>query len=304
MSSVLVVGSVAYDTVETATDRQDDLLGGSATYFGAAASFFAPVQVVAVVGEDFHDEELNFLRQRQVDFSGLQRQAGKTFRWGGRYSADFLQRQTLYTHLNVFEQFKPEIPAALQQTRYVFLANIGPELQLDVLAQMQHPRFVAMDTMNYWINHTPKLVRQVLARVDGLIINDEEARMLTGEANLICAMRQICRLGPRVLVVKKGEHGAILLLNDDFFYLPAFPVENLVDPTGAGDTFAGGFMGYLAQADQLDELIFRNALVFASAVGSLCVEGFGLSRLQTATKSEVFQRYRTFQKLTHFELTE
>jgi len=304
MSSVLVVGSVAYDTVETARSRKDDLLGGSATYFSTAASFFAPVHVVAVVGEDFRDEELQFLRSRQVDFSGLQRQAGQTFRWGGRYSADFLQRETLYTHLNVFEQFKPEIPATLQATPYVFLANIGPELQLNVLSQMQRPRFVAMDTMNFWIARTPVTVRQVLSQVDGLIINDEEARMLTTEPNLIRAMRLIRRLGPRVLVVKKGEHGAILLLDDDFFYLPAYPVENLVDPTGAGDAFAGGFMGYLAQADKIDELTFRNALVFASAVGSLCVEGFGVSRLQAATREEVLQRYHTFQKLTHFELTE
>lgn len=301
MSSVLVVGSVAYDSVETIHGKREEMLGGSATFFSTAASFFAPVHVVAVVGDDFKNDDLNFLADRQVDFSGLQKQSGKTFRWGGVYSDDFSTRKTLFTHLNVFEQFEPRIPAQLRKTPFVFLANIGPDLQLNVLSQMEKPKFVALDTMNFWIDGDPETLRRVLGRVDGLIINDEEAKMLTEENNLIRAMRKIVALGPKILIVKKGEHGAVLFFQEKFFYLPAFPVENLVDPTGAGDTFAGGFMGFLTAENNLSHNTLRNAVVLGSALASFNVEGFGVDRLKEIGKEDVFDRYEKFRELTHFE---
>ncbi len=304
MDSVLVVGSVAYDAIETPKSKVDCILGGSAMYFSSAASFFSPVQVVAVVGEDFKDDDLDFLNARQVDFSGLQRAKGKTFQWGGKYSSDFSNRETTYTHLNVFETFDPQIPETLRKTPLVFLANIGPDLQLNVLSQMERPKFVALDTMNYWIDRTPDSLIEVLGKVDSLIINDEEAKQLTGENQLISAMKAIQKMGPNVLIVKKGEHGVTMLMEEEFFFLPAYPVEELVDPTGAGDTFAGGFMGYLAYSNQLSKLTFRNAVVFGSALASFCVEGIGPSKLKTITRDDVFQRYRKFQQLTHFEFTE
>lgn len=302
MGSVLVVGSVAYDDVETAAGKSENQLGGSATFFSIAASFFAPVHVVAVVGDDFRQEDLDFLRKRQVDFRGLQQVSGKTFRWGGRYSADFSERETLYTHLNVFEQFNPVIPEELQETPFVFLANIGPELQLHVLDQMKKPRFVAMDTMNFWIERSYYVVREVIARADGLIINDEEAKLITGQRNLIRAMREIKEWGPKVLIVKKGEHGAALLLDDGFFYLPAYPVEQIADPTGAGDTFAGGFMGYLAAAEDPVSAVFRTATVFGSALASFNVEGFGVEKLKGLSRKDVAARAREFQRMTEFSL--
>ena len=301
MSSVLVVGSVAYDSVETIRGKRDDMLGGSATFFSRAASFFAPVRVVAVVGDDFNDDDLNFLANSQVDFSGLQKQPGKTFRWGGVYADDFSTRKTLFTHLNVFEQFKPHIPAQLRRTPYVFLANIGPDLQLNVLSQMEKPKFVALDTMNFWIDRNPEILHKVLGRVNGLIINDEEAKMLTGENNLIIAMRKIVAMGPEVLIVKKGEHGAVLLYQGEYFYLPAFPVEDLTDPTGAGDTFAGGFMGYLAAENNLSHKTLRNAVVLGSALASFTVTGFGVDRLKEIGREDVFDRYEKFRELTYFE---
>jgi sugar/nucleoside kinase (ribokinase family) len=302
MDSVLVVGSVAYDSVETASEKHDDMLGGSAIFFSTSASFFSPVHVVAVVGDDFQMNELNFLKNRQVNFDGLQRESGKTFRWGGRYSDDFFMRKTLFTHLNVFEHFEPKIPEDLQKTPFVFLANIGPELQLNVLSQMDHPKFVALDTMNFWIEGTLESLLQVLKKVTCLIINDEEARMLSKENNLISAIQKIQDLGPNIIIVKKGEHGAMLCVEKRFFYLPAYPVENLVDPTGAGDTFAGGFMGYLASKNRVDDQTLRNAIVFGSALASFNVEGFGLASLKHVSQDEILDRYRNFQKLTQFEL--
>ncbi|HDL18042.1 MAG TPA: sugar kinase [Bacteroidetes bacterium] len=284
--------------------KRDEMLGGSATFFSTAASFFAPVHVVAVVGDDFDDNDLEFLANRQVDFSGLQKQPGKTFRWGGIYSDDFSNRKTIFTHLNVFEKFQPHIPAQLRQTPYVFLANIGPDLQLNVLSQMGKPKFVALDTMNFWIDRDPETLRQVLARVDGLIINDEEAKMLTGENNQILAMQKIEAMGPKVLIVKKGEHGAVLYYRRKYFYLPAFPVENLIDPTGAGDTFAGGFMGYLAAENELNHDTLRNAVVLGSALASFNVAGFGVDRLKEIGREEIFARYEKFQELTRFEFLE
>ena len=302
MNSVLVVGSVAYDSVETASEKRNEMLGGSATFFSTAASFFSPVHVVAVVGDDFRQDDLQFLSERQVNFDGLQHQKGKTFRWGGRYSEDFLNRETLFTHLNVFEHFNPQIPQKTKNSAYVFLANIGPELQLNVLSQMEKPKFVALDTMNFWIERSYEPLLQVLSKVHCLIINDEEARMLSSEKNLIKAMQKIQNLGPKIVIVKKGEHGAILYTEEGFFYLPAFPVEKLIDPTGAGDTFAGGFMGYLTSKNKLDDFTLRNAVVFGSALASFNVEGFGLSRLKQISSHDVLARYHGFQKLTQFVL--
>ena len=304
MSSLLVVGSVAYDSVETSNGKFDDLLGGSATYFSAAASFFSPVHVVGVIGDDFKQEDLEFFNSRNIDFSGVQKENGKTFRWGGRYSADFSNRETLFTHLNVFEHFDPKIPESLRKTPYVFLANIGPQLQLNVLDQIDQPKFVALDTMNYWIERAVDSLSDVISRVDCLIINDEEAKQLTGKTNLVSAMLQIQKMGPRVIIVKKGEHGVMLRMNDEFFFLPAFPVDKIKDPTGAGDTFAGGYMGYLAYSDHLSKLTHRNAVVFGSVLGSFCVEGMGPEKLKTISRDELFHRYRFFQQLTHFEFVE
>ncbi len=300
MSSVLVVGSVAYDSVETASGKRDNMLGGSATFFSAAASLFAPVHVVAVIGQDFQESELKFLSDRQVDFSGMQKHPGKTFSWGGKYSDDFSSRETLFTHLNVFEHFNPVIPAQMRHTPFVFLANIGPDLQLNVLSQMQKPRFIALDTMNFWINRSPDLVLEVISQVDGLIINDEEAKMLTSDNNLIRAMQKIRKMGPKVLIVKKGEHGAVLNTDGGSFYLPAYPVDNLIDPTGAGDTFAGGFMGYIAHKNNIENTTLRKALVFGSALASYNVEDFGLSKLKKISKDDALNRYKMFQKLTQF----
>lgn len=304
MSSVLVVGSMAYDDIETSIGKADKVLGGSAMYFSAAASFFSPVQVVAVVGDDFNHPDLDFLKTRGVDFNGLQNEPGKTFAWGGKYSDDFTQRETLYTHLNVFEHFKPQVPDSFRKTRFVFLANIGPELQLNVLSQMTGPEFIALDTMNYWIDRTLGQLLDVISRVHCLIINDEEARQLTGEKNLIKAILKIRKMGPKVLIVKKGENGSMMLMDDEFFFLPAFPVEALVDPTGAGDTFAGGFMGYLGYSDHKSKIAIRNAVVFGSSLASYCVEGFGPQRLMDISKDDIFERYRRFQRLTQFEFSE
>lgn len=304
MNSLLVVGSLAYDSIETSNGKYDDELGGSATYFCAAASFFSPVHVVGVIGQDFKDEDLAFFKNRNVDFSGVEQENGKTFRWGGRYSPDFSNRETLFTHLNVFEHFDPKIPESLRKTPFVFLANIGPQLQLNVLDQIDQPKFVALDTMNYWIDRTIESLSDVISRVDGLIINDEEAKQLTDKTNLVSAMLEIQEMGPKVIIVKKGEHGVMMRMNDEFFFLPAFPVDKIEDPTGAGDTFAGGYMGYLAYADHLSKLTHRNAVVFGSALASYCVEGIGPGKLKTISKDDVYSRYRTFQQLTHFEFAE
>lgn len=304
MNSLLVVGSLAYDTVETSNGKFDNLLGGSATYFSAAASFFSPVHVVGVIGDDFKEEDLEFFKKRNVDFSGVEKESGETFRWSGRYSLDFSSRETLFTHLNVFEHFDPKIPESLRKTPFVFLANIGPQLQLNVLNQIDQPKFVALDTMNYWIDRSIDSLEDVISRVDGLIINDEEAKQLTGKTNLVTAMLSLQQMGPKVIIVKKGEHGVMMRMNDEFFFLPAFPVDKIEDPTGAGDTFAGGYMGHLAYSGHLSELAHRNAVVFGSALASYCVEGIGPKKLKSISKDDVYHRYRTFQKLTHFEFTE
>jgi len=298
--SLLVVGSVALDTIETPYGKVTDALGGSAIYFSAAASLFAPVRMVGVVGEDFDLEQLKFLEERGVDIQGLEVKKGKTFRWWGRYHQDLNIRETLDTQLNVFQDFKPTIPRAYRDSQYVFLANIDPVLQLNVLEQISKPRLVAMDTMNYWIKNKPSQLRRTIRAVDVLIVNDSEARELAEEPNLIKASRAINKMGPEVVIVKKGEHGALMISKNSYFSAPAYPLEDIQDPTGAGDTFAGGFLGYLASTGDISEAGLRRAIVHGSVLASFCVEKFSLDRLKEVTLREVEGRYLEFRKIVKF----
>jgi sugar/nucleoside kinase (ribokinase family) len=298
--SVLVVGSVALDDIEAPAGSAKSVLGGAASYFGVAASWFTPVRVVAVVGDDFPQEHVDFLASRGLDLTGLQRVAGRTFRWGGRYHESLNQRDTLFTELGVFEHFKPEIPAAWRDSDWVFLANIQPTLQRGVLEQVRSPRFSAMDTMNFWIEGARPELEKTLAKVGGLVINDEEARLLTRESNLVRAAQAIQALGPRVVIVKRGEHGALLFDRDGVFSAPAFPLRDVVDPTGAGDSFAGGFIGSLAESGRLDGDALRRAVMHGSVLASFCVENMSLDRFRTLTRAEIDERFEAFRKLTRF----
>lgn len=277
------------------------MVGGAATFFSVAASFFTDVRMVAVVGEDFADEQMQVFGGRRIDLTGLQRVPGETFRWKGEYNFDLNSRETIYTHLNVFDQFRPVLPESYRPTPFVFLANIHPALQLEVLDQVQAPRFVAADTMNFWIDGTPDDLRAVLGRVDALVINDEEARQLSGEANLVKAARVIRNMGPRLLIIKRGEYGVLMTRDEGFFAAPAMPLEDVSDPTGAGDTFAGGFMGYLASAGEITDAAVSRAIIAGSAMASFAVEDFGLDRLLRLTQDEVRGRFDAFKRLTHFE---
>lgn len=297
---IVVVGTVAFDTVETPFGRGDNVLGGSATYFATSASFFTDVSLVAVVGEDFPDEHTRFLQSREIDLQGLQRIPGKTFHWSGSYGYDLNEAKTLDTQLNVLLDFKPELPASYRDTDVLFLANIDPELQLEVLDQVKNPRLVACDSMNFWISSKPAALKEVMKRVDIVVINEGEARMLTGEANLVKAARQIIALGCKRLVVKRGEYGVLMFTADTVFAAPAYPLEEVFDPTGAGDTFAGGFMGYLANTGDLSEDGLRQALVFGSVMASFNVEEFSLNRLKKLEYTEIESRYRQFKQLTSF----
>jgi sugar/nucleoside kinase (ribokinase family) len=299
--SILVVGSVAYDTVETPFGTAERVLGGSASFFAVAASLFAPVRLVAVVGDDFGEKELAAFAGRPIDLEGLERAAGATFHWHGRYSFDLNSRETVRTDLNVFERFQPRIPPAHRRSEHVFLGNIDPSLQASVLDQVERPRLVACDTMNFWIERTPEELRRTLARVDVLLVNDAEARQLSGEWNIVKAARAVRAMGPRTLVMKKGEHGVLMFSDQGSFATPAYPLEEVFDPTGAGDTFAGGFVGYLAAAPVLDEEALRRAVVMGSTLASFCVEAFSLDRLLRLTRAEVDERFRLFKRLTHFE---
>lgn len=301
--SILVVGSVALDSVETPFGKVDDAVGGSATFFSTSASYFAPVRVVAIVGEDYPMQEIAFLKDREVDFAGLQMvKGGKTFRWGGKYSFDLNDRETLYTHLNVFENFRPVLPDRYKDSPYVFLGNIDPDLQWDVLQQVRSPKLVVLDTMNFWISGKPASLRRVLSKVDVFVLNDSEARQLSGQPNLFKAAREIFAMGPRVLVIKKGEHGALLITKEGLFFVPAFPLEEVCDPTGAGDTFAGGFVGYLASVGDLSDVSLRRATVYGSAMASFCVEDFSLRALQKLTPSIIYERCEAFRRLSHFDM--
>ncbi|MGH7370801.1 MAG: PfkB family carbohydrate kinase [Candidatus Methylomirabilales bacterium] len=298
---ILVVGSVALDTVTTPFGDAREVLGGSATYFASSASFFAPVSVVAVVGEDFPMEALEFLRRREVDLTGLERRPGRTFRWRGEYGFALNEAKTLETQLNVFAEFHPRLPEPYREREVVFLANIDPDLQREVLTQVLSPRLVAADTMNFWIQGKPEALRQTLKQVQILIINDAEARMLAQEPNLVRAAKTILGWGPRSLIIKRGEYGALSFSDGGWFAAPALPLENVYDPTGAGDAFAGGFLGFLASTRNFDEANLRRAVIMGSVMASFAVEAFSLQRLQHLTYPEIESRYRQFKQLAHFE---
>ena len=299
--SILVVGSVAYDTVETPFGKAERVLGGSASFFSVAASFFTSVNLVGVVGSDFGDKQLTAFAGRPIDLAGLERAEGLTFHWQGKYSYDLNSRETIRTDLNVFEFFTPKIPAAYKRSRHVFLGNIDPVLQREVLEQVERPRLVACDTMNFWISGKPRELKETLARVDVLLVNDAEARELSGEWNIVKAARAIRALGPRTLVVKKGEHGVLMFSDHGSFAAPAYLLESVFDPTGAGDTFAGGFLGYLAGSENLEEGTLRRAVIMGSTLASFCVEAFSLDRLLALKRDEIDERFRLFKRLTHFE---
>jgi sugar/nucleoside kinase (ribokinase family) len=296
--SIVVVGSVAYDTVETSSGRRDDALGGAATFFSVAARFFAPVSMVGVVGEDFKPEHQRMLTDRGIDVRGLERRDGKTFHWHGRYHADMNKRDTVSLALNVFEGFNPTLLPDQQRCDYLFLANISPELQYRVLSQVQSPKLVAADTMDFWIQNARPHLTRLLERLDLLTVNDDEARMLTGEHNLVKAGRAILQMGPKSVLVKRGEYGVLQFSKEGMFAVPAYPLEDVVDPTGAGDTFAGGMMGFLARQGRLTESILRTAVVYGTVMASYNVENFSMDRLLELTWEEIDHRYRAFIELT------
>ena len=299
--SVLVVGSVALDSVETPFGKADDVLGGSATFFSASASHLTQVSVVGVVGNDYPIAQLDQLKKRGVDFTGLEQADGPSFRWRGRYSHDLNSAETLETHLGVFSHFSPKIPEKLRSSPYVFLANIDPRLQLDVLEQVKSPKLVACDTMNFWIQSRRPELLKLLERVDLVTLNDGEARQLTEKANLVQAAEWILSRGPKHVLIKKGEHGAFMFTRNSIFFAPAFPLESVFDPTGAGDSFAGGFIGYIAKTGDLSEANMRRAVVHGSVMGSFAVEKFSIERLMTVTKAEIDQRVKQLRKLVTFE---
>lgn len=304
--SLVVVGSVAYDGVETPHGRRERMLGGACTYIALAASYFTDVGIVAVVGEDFEPADAAFLEQHGVDLRGLQRAPGKTFFWSGVYSEDMNDRITLCTELNVFANFRPELPAAFRSRPYLFLGNIQPELQRLVQQQMEGPCLVGGDTMNYWIQNEREQLLETLRNWDVLLINDSEARLLSGERNLRRAAEIIRGLGPQVLVIKRGEYGAALFSEDGPFLAPAYPLETVCDPTGAGDSFAGGFFGYLAEqgvdprCGPVDPRHLRRAVIYGSVMGSFCCEQFGVERFRTLTRAQIDERFQEFEKLTRF----
>jgi sugar/nucleoside kinase (ribokinase family) len=302
--SVLIVGSIALDTVKTPVEEHADLLGGSASYAALGASFFTPVKLVGIVGDDFPESEFDFWKSRQIDASGVQRVAGKTFRWSGEYAWDMNTRETRSVALNVFEHFRPELPENYRETDFVLLANIAPALQSHVLDQMKRPRFVVADTMDLWIETTRADLDALLPRVDLLILNDSEARELTKETSLIKAGRTIRQCGPKYVAIKKGEHGALLFGEDQFFSSGAYPLEDIHDPTGAGDTFAGGMAGYLATTSGTPDFAgLRRAVIYGSVLASFNVEAFSLDRLRTLTMDEVKARYDLFRAMSTFEET-
>lgn len=300
--SLVVVGSVAYDGIETPYGKAERLLGGSATYISLAASFFTAVKIVAVVGDDFDAEDRRLLEGRGIDLEGLETVPGKTFYWAGVYSDDLNDRTTLTTDLNVFADFNPKLPDRYRSAPYLFLGNIQPALQAQVRRQMHKPGLVAGDTMNLWIRETPAELAETLREWDVLLVNDSEARMLTGENNLRAAAQKILAMGPHTVIIKRGEYGAVLFQRDGYFITPGFLLESVFDPTGAGDSFAGGFMGYLAGcgSEPHSHAALRRAVIYGSVMGSFCCESFGVQRLASLTRGEIDARYREFQAFTHF----
>ncbi|HWZ53567.1 MAG TPA: PfkB family carbohydrate kinase [Candidatus Acidoferrales bacterium] len=303
--SLLVVGSVAFDGIETPFGKVERTLGGAASYFALAASHFTPVRVVGIVGDDFTDRDKTTLRGRggRIDLEGLEHAPGKSFFWAGRYNQNMNERTTLTTDLNVFANFQPKLPKSYLDTSFIFLGNIQPTLQLSVLQQVKRkPVLVGLDSMNYWIERTGSELRETLKHIHVLVINDDETRQLTGEHNLTRAARDIFKMGPKILVIKRGEHGALLVHRDFLFAAPAYPLDEVHDPTGAGDSFAGGFMGYLAGTGRVNEKSLRRAMIYGSVMGSFACERFGVERLTTLRLSEIKARARRFSKLTSFTL--
>jgi sugar/nucleoside kinase (ribokinase family) len=306
--SILVVGSVAFDDVTSPSGSVKNILGGAATYFSLAASYFTQVRVVAVVGEDFGPEEEKVFHQHGIDTRGIERAAGKTFRWGGTYSENLNEAKTDFTDLNVFQSFQPRIPAEYADTDFLFLANIQPTLQADVRRKMNGVRLTGCDTMNYWIKGTPKELAETLKLVNMLLINDTETKMLAGESNLPRAAHKVLAMGPQALVIKHGEYGATIFFREGAFGIghhpfraPALPIEKVEDPTGAGDSFAGGFMGYIASQETLNREVLKRALFYGGVMGSFAVERFGTERLQSLTREEIDARFQVFRELTHLE---
>jgi sugar/nucleoside kinase (ribokinase family) len=301
VADLLVTGTLALDNVRTPFGEVKDALGGSATFFAYAAAFFTKVKLVAVVGPDFPKEHLDLLAGRGVDLAGVQVADGPTFRWTGEYGYDLNEARTLETHLGVLADFQPDLPRPFRRCPFVFLANLDPRIQLDVLRSMERPRLAALDTMNFWIKGKREELRTVLREVDALLVNDTEARMLAEEPNLVKAARTILGWGPRVVVVKRGEYGALMVTGDRFFFVPAYPLESVFDPTGAGDTFAGGFMGMLAGEGATDEPALRRAIVYGSVIASFTVEDFSLNRLKRLTRAEIDARYHGFREMMQLE---
>lgn len=299
--SLLVVGSVALDSVETPFGKADEVLGGSATFFSASASQLSPVQLVGVVGSDYPMEKLEPLKKRGVDLAGLERAEGRSFRWRGRYRHDLNVAETLETHLGVFSNFSPKIPPQFRKAPFVFLGNIDPRLQLDVLNQVERPKLVACDTMNFWIESRRPDLLKLLERVDCIMLNDGEARQLTETNNLVKAAKWIMKKGPTLVIIKKGEHGAFMFSGDAVFFAPAYPLEEVFDPTGAGDSFAGGFMGYVARSGDLSPANLRRAVIYGSAMGSFAVEKFSIQRLLEIDEKQLSARVADFRKLVAFE---
>jgi len=300
--TLLVVGSIALDSIFTPFGETADALGGSAVYFSVAGSILHPVQVVGVIGKDYPRDELEKLAARGIDWGGVEQAEGESFRWKGKYSYDLQSRETLETRLGVFADFQPRLPPAFRSAKFVFLGNIDPDLQLGVLEQVSSPELVVCDTMNYWIQGKKAALLQLLSRVDVLMVNDSEARELSGDWNIHRAGRWILRHGPKRVVIKQGEHGALLIEPRRTFYVPAYPLENVFDPTGAGDAFAGGFMAYLARTRSVAEENVRRAMVYGAAMGSYAVEQFGIRGFDRITLGEVEQRVQAFQDLTHVSL--
>ncbi|MBW3565328.1 MAG: sugar kinase [Acidobacteria bacterium] len=297
--SIVVIGSVAFDAIESPFGKSEKTIGGAATYFSVAASIFAPVRVVAVIGDDFGNEEMKVFEGRNIDTSGIVRiDGGRTFFWSGEYGFDLNVAQTRETQLNVFADFRPDLPESFRDSEMVFLANIAPELQLEVLEQVRDPKLVALDTMNYWIDSARDGLEEVIAKVDLLVINEGEARQLTDEPNLVKASRKLLSRGPRWIVIKRGEYGALMATGDDIFAAPAYPLEQVFDPTGAGDSFAGGLMGWLAAAKEVNDDQLRQAIVYGSIMASYTVEKFGLDRLREITRDDLDSRLAMFRKVT------
>jgi sugar/nucleoside kinase (ribokinase family) len=300
--TLLVVGSMAIDSVETPFGKRPEALGGSATFFSMSASLLTPVRLVAVIGNDFPEEHVEMLKTRKIDLSGLERVAGgKTFRWAGKYGDNLNEAITLDTQLNVFAEFKPKLPEHFKDTPYVFLANIHPALQLDVLKQIRSPKLVGLDTMNLWINIERPALLEVVKRIDVLTLNETEAKLLSGEPNVARAAKAIKGMGPRVVIVKRGEYGALYFDGEHVFHAPAYPLEQVFDPTGAGDTFAGGMMGWLARTGGTDAAAFRQAMIMGCVLGSFTVEAFSVDRLKQVTNAELHRRFQAFRSMTYFD---